>query len=371
MSHKADVRYRKSFEEAYNAWTPSVPKSLNLPGESFWAMPIQIAHWSIWASMSGSVFGWDMKNDRLEVLYKFKGPVYSSPLIRDNRIWIASDSGELTCFSWKLTNDCLSLDHEWTQHLEGAIHGTCSFDLKGNMLLVPVYERGVILVDAETGKIKHKIICDQGVEEDPYSTPISVSENIFLIGSQNNMLGIDVSGNIRYRICTNGLVDSSAVYDSKSKLALFGSEDGFIRAVHVATGEVIYEIDTKSPIRCSPAKVGDWALFGNQSRFVYLIQISTGLSEKIEIPATNPASYATQKKNALHYTAISSSKNAFYFVDGLGQINKLTHSNKPELVQCTPDGGAHTSPLCLQNQFVLAGNHFGQIHLVALKEHDV
>jgi hypothetical protein len=359
MNYKANPKLRIWNETVVDLTQPIyVP----LEKQSFWAMPLRYKNFGIFGSMTGRMWSLNLDSGSVEEIMDLPGTIYSSPLWMDGDSFWGTDNGVLTRLSFSTSADYRLVPQiKWQINVEKSIHGNINFSADHKTIYLPVYDRGVVLVDAETGKEKKVIPCQTGVDEDPYAAPMPLQPGYFAIGTQHSEIIFNDDGVLQKEFKTDQLVDSTPAYHADLNRMVFCSEDGSISVVDTKTFELIKTFDSGAKISSSPALFQNFCAIGNQSDKLHILDLTNLEIRNISLGKENPSDQAKNRENKMHYTGISTYQNGFCFVDGVGRLN-FFDPIKWEHRYVSFKNGVHTPPLIGKDGIVLVASHSGEIH---------
>jgi len=82
-----------------------------------------------------------------------------------------------------------------------------------------------------------------------FSSPIIAADQTILFGSaDHNFYALNADGSLRWKVPTGEIVDSSGLVDRHGKV-YFGSGDGYLRAVELASGNLIWDFLAEDPVQ--------------------------------------------------------------------------------------------------------------------------
>ncbi|MBI1368540.1 MAG: PQQ-binding-like beta-propeller repeat protein [Planctomycetes bacterium] len=169
--------------------------------------------------------------------YKTEGPVKSSPVIADGRIFIGSDSKQL------------------------------------------------LALDAMTGKLLWSFMTEDTVE----APPTIDGDAVYIGSTDTNLYKLDAAtGKLAWKFATNDKIIGAAVAvddaASKRRLVLIGSYDGTLHALNAADGKEVWHYETSDPINGSAAIHNGVAAFGGCDGSLHIVDLDNGSERRtIEI----------------------------------------------------------------------------------------
>jgi outer membrane protein assembly factor BamB len=217
-----------------------------------------------------------------DLLWKKKlGDISSSPQIYQDKIFIGSDSGFLLAFNRE------SGDKIWEFKTEDAIISTpaCS----ENIVCFGSGDNNLYALDKDNGELKWKFKAGGSiysspaikVEDSPLRSEPSGSktnggdDKVFFSSVDGYLYALKIEdGSLIWKFKTAGDIYSSpAVAES---LVYIGSNDYFMYAVDQATGQLRWKFETGGSIHSSPIAVGDKLFFGSYDGNFYALDRFSG-----------------------------------------------------------------------------------------------
>lgn len=224
------------------------------------------------------------------ILWHFQtgGPVRSSPVIADHRLFIGSDDGFIYALNAK--NGALI----WKFNAQSPVSATPA--VTGKRVFCATRDNRILSLNAENGKMLwvKKTGSDTplawGYETgDVYnSSPVVVGEKV-VVGSGDGFLYVfnSKNGTLLWKKRTGGRIRSSPAIDKD--VIYFGSFDGSLYAVKLSTGQEIWRFDTqgsrlnskdfgfdRKSIQSSPAVFDENVYFGARDGFLYAVNVTDG-----------------------------------------------------------------------------------------------
>jgi len=217
-----------------------------------------------------------------DLLWKKKlGDISSSPKIYQDKIFIGSDSGFLLAFNRE------SGEKIWEFKTEDAVISTPASG--GNVVCFGSGDDNLYALDKDDGELKWKFKAGGSI----YSSPAIKVENPALrselSGSKTNggddkvffssvdgyLYALKIEdGSLIWKFKTDGDIYSSpAVAES---LVYVGSNDYFMYAVDQATGKFRWKFETGGAVHSSPIAVGDKLFFGSYDGNFYVLDRFSG-----------------------------------------------------------------------------------------------
>jgi outer membrane protein assembly factor BamB len=184
-------------------------------------------------------------------LWKKKlGDISSSPKIYQDKIFIGSDSGFLLAFNRE------SGERIWEFKTEDAVISTPACG--GKIVCFGSVDDNLYALDIDNGELKWKFKAGGSI----YSSPAIKVENPAL---RSETSGSKTNGMNRM-VHTNGGDDK----------VFFGSVDGYLYALNVEDGSLIWKFKTEADIYSSPAVAESLVYIGSNDYFMYAVDLATG-----------------------------------------------------------------------------------------------
>jgi outer membrane protein assembly factor BamB len=217
-----------------------------------------------------------------DLLWKKKlGDISSSPQIYQDKIFIGSNSGLLSAFNRA------SGEKIWEFKTEDAVISTPACN--GKIVYFGSGDDNLYALDKDNGELKWKFKADGSI----YSSPAIKAENpalrsepsrsktnggddkVFFGSVDGYLYALKIEdGSLIWKFKTDGDIYSSpAVTES---LVYIGSNDYFMYAVDQATGKLRWKFETGGAIRSSPIAVGDKLFFGSYDGNFYVLDRFSG-----------------------------------------------------------------------------------------------
>jgi outer membrane protein assembly factor BamB len=189
-----------------------------------------------------------------DLLWKKKlGDISSSPQIDQDKIFIGSNSGLLWAFNRE------SGEKIWEFKTEDAVLSTPATD--GKILCFGSGDDNLYALDKDNGELKWKFKAEGSI----YSSPAIKVENPALRQAQGGEQSRTTNGMNRM-VHTNGGDDK----------VFFGSVDGYLYALKIEDGSLIWKFKTDGDIYSSPAVAESLVYIGSNDYFMYAVDLSTG-----------------------------------------------------------------------------------------------
>jgi outer membrane protein assembly factor BamB len=216
-----------------------------------------------------------------DLLWKKKlGDISSSPQIYQDKVFIGSNSGLLSAFNQA------SGEKIWEFKTEDAVLSTPAID--GKILCFGSGDDNLYALDKDNGELKWKFKADGSI----YSSPAIKVENpasgmnrmihtnggddkVFFGSVDGYLYALKIEdGSLIWKFKTDGDIYSSpAVTES---LVYIGSNDYFMYAVDLATAQLRWKFETGGAVHSSPIVVGDKLFFGSYDGNFYVLDRFSG-----------------------------------------------------------------------------------------------
>ncbi len=190
------------------------------------------------------------------------GPCFGEPLVNDGAIYIAANSGRLSCYE---PSSGKELHTAW---LKNPTRATPSL----------LHERIVLAgdqghVEAFTPDLKPlwSLACAGSIR----STPALSGNSCYLTTTTGNLYAIDMQdGAVKWKKQLSGpLYQSAAVDDS---LVVAGSTDHYIYGLRAEDGTLKWQFKIQAPISTDPIICGHSVIFGSMDKTLYALDKRTG-----------------------------------------------------------------------------------------------
>ncbi len=272
-------------------------------------------------------------NAGLAWAYQTGAEIKAAPVIKDGRIIIGSNDGNVYCLDlfgtllWKFETeyaveapalikkntvyvgnlggffyaiDLLSGEKKWKHEASNQIMAAANYWKDGESLyiLIGAYDFYLYCLEANTGRIvwKYEAL-------DYINSVVSISGNKAVFGGCDGHLHVVdlTSGKAAQKTEVASYIAGSAVLESN--LAFVGDYDGKFWSIDFIEGEINWSFERESrelPYIASPAIIGSMVIAANRDRFVYCLDKSNGrLLWQRNTGSRVDASPVTDGKNAL------------------------------------------------------------------------
>jgi len=210
----------------------------------------------------GTIFCYDIVKGKLD-WQKDLGSSKSSPLIRDDRIFLGTEIGRF--YALNINGG----DPVW------------QFERKGKILSSPAYSEGLIFLGLDdgwfyalvekTGGVRWKFKADGGI----VSTPAIEDDKVLFGSLDGTVYCLDKNdGELIWKLEASGSIYSSPAVTESS--VFIGSNNGFLYKINLFSGEADWKFETFSPIHSPPLVVGDKVFFGSLDGRFYVLESVTG-----------------------------------------------------------------------------------------------
>jgi eukaryotic-like serine/threonine-protein kinase len=194
----------------------------------------------------------------LKVLWTYDAGdvIDSSAAIADGVVYVGGGNGDLIAL------DLASGTLRW-KYTTGNLIGESSPAVSSDAVYIGDLGGIVHAVNTRDGKALWTFKTGSEIKSSPVVVPGAPGVNdVVLIGSYDSYLyGLDArTGRLRWKVLTNGMVNATpAVQDG---LAFIAGCDAIFRAIRVADGKQMYQVESGAYIGASPVVDGDRAYFG-------------------------------------------------------------------------------------------------------------
>ncbi len=190
-------------------------------------------------SSDGKVYSLDATNGLEKGAFQTGKKVWSTPVVKDNKLFVSSFDGYLYAFDLKkgvVSQNTLL----WKFKANGAIAATPL--IENNTIYIGSFDSHLYAIDANTGKVKWSFTGGGWFWDYP-----AIKDNIL------------IAGNIDHKIY----------------------------ALDARTGNDIWSYETQGSIRASPVIIGDTVVIASEDSNIYFLKISTGNLIRV-IPVGSP-----------------------------------------------------------------------------------
>ncbi len=189
--------------------------------------------------------------------------VTGSPIIKDNRIYLASDFGSVECRD-RINGEIIWQDSVGAKSLAG-----------------PSFDEGIVYFPFENGRligfeeITGKMIINVDLKQ-PLVSKVAIDEMIFVSGVAGTFSALDKkTGKIiwersfEWPIWTSPATDENMVY--------VGDNGGLLRALDKNDGRTLWAFQADGLILSSPITVGKFLIFASLDKHLYCVDKKSGL----------------------------------------------------------------------------------------------
>ncbi len=204
----------------------------------------------------------DMSN--VQVLWKTRfSHLNSSPLLWDDRVIVAGDSGKVLCVQAQDGKEV------WRYSTGETVFGNLAAD--SNSLYLADVRGRVVCLDVRSGQPRWQV----QVKENVYAGP-TIGEGLLFLGTTAGIFyGIDTrNGEIRWQFRTRGSVYGHAAYGDG--VVYFGCDDHYVYALRSHDGSELWKFRTGSIVNTTPLVGDQFLYFGGWDRFFYVLDRFTG-----------------------------------------------------------------------------------------------
>jgi outer membrane protein assembly factor BamB len=195
------------------------------------------------------------------------GDISSSPKIFQEKVFIGTNSGLLYVFNR------FSGEKIWEFETEDAVISTPA--LSGEIVCFGSGDDNLYALDQENGELKWKFKAEGSI----YSSPAIKVENPALRqaqgGDSSTTLTVPEQGRREQSRTTNGMNRMVHTNGGDDKV-FFGSVDGYLYALKIEDGSLIWKFKTDGDIYSSPAVTESLVYIGSNDYFMYAVDQATG-----------------------------------------------------------------------------------------------
>ncbi len=195
--------------------------------------------------------------------YSTGGPVSSSPTIVNGKVYVGSEDGTIVAL------DAITGENLWVHPTGGSIRSS------------PAVVDGKLYIGSDDYKV-YCLYASNGTEFWNYSTgnivvssPAVVDGKVYVGSDDGNVCCLYASNGSEYwHFVTGDVIHSSpAVVDGK---VFVGSDDGNVYCLYTSNGTEYWRFVTLGAVRSSPAIAQEKVYIGSQDGNIYCLNISTG-----------------------------------------------------------------------------------------------
>ncbi|HEY3026830.1 MAG TPA: PQQ-binding-like beta-propeller repeat protein [Pyrinomonadaceae bacterium] len=221
----------------------------------------------------GTIVSLNSSDGRLNWKSDTGGEISASPAADDNKVYVASEYGDVTSTSRMTKGALRALGEEagvtkWMRTLPAPIRG--SLAVSSASLFAGASDGKVYAIDKKTGLTQWTNQYSSSFESQPI-----LSGSLLFIGSEDGALyAIDqASGKTVWHYRTHGPIRGPAAVVSGT--VYFGSGDAYVYAVREGDGRFLWRARTGAAVQ-SVARAGEGLLVASLDNFVYLLSLNRG-----------------------------------------------------------------------------------------------
>lgn len=275
--------------------------------------------------------------------FKTEGPVKSSPIIAEGKIFIGSD--DMSVYALNFADG----KKVWSFKTEGAVESTpCYAD---GVVYVGSNDMNVYALNAADGTLKWKYKTDGEVKAGP-----TINKGVLMIGSYDNKLhSVDAAtGKAQWTFQTDNYVNgSTGTSDGK---AAFGGCDGMVHVLDSAQGKEIKAVEAGSYIAASAALYKGIAYVGTYDNAFIAVDLT-----KVEV--------LWKYKSKREFAFVSSpavNEDVVVFGGRDKQVHCLDRATGKDKWIFTARGKVDSSPVIAGDK-VIVGSDDGRVYILWLK----
>jgi outer membrane protein assembly factor BamB len=232
---------------------------------------------------------------------EFGNIIYSSPIVKDDILYVTSGNGFLSSIDAKNGNEIWNENIGWSSTSTPVFYNNYIFVGSSNGLYAiekdtgekvwskdigtisckPYYFDGVVFCGSQNGNVyaldskSGEIIWIYYTDGAIYSSPI-VYDNLLFVGSNDhNLYALDIDNRqVKWKYKTSGAVISSPIIHND--LVYFGSWDNNIYALDSETGELIWKYTTGWGVDSSPVIKNNVLFVGSEDNHLYALDAENG-----------------------------------------------------------------------------------------------
>lgn len=221
----------------------------------------------------GTIVSLNSTDGRLNWKSDTGGEISASPAADDNKVYVASEYGDITSTSRMTKGALRALGKEagvtkWMRTLPAPIHG--SLAVGSESLFAGASDGKVYAIDKSSGLTQWANQYSSSFESQPV-----LSGSLLFIGSEDGALyAIDqASGKTVWHYRTRGPIRGPAAVVSGT--VYFGSGDAYVYAVREGDGRFLWRARTGAAVQ-SVARAGEGLLVASLDNFVYFLSLNRG-----------------------------------------------------------------------------------------------
>lgn len=192
---------------------------------------------------------YEVTKGQAEWIREMDGPIFTSPLVMDDKIYISSEDGVFIAAELN-TGETL-----W------------SFTTSGGWGVSPAANDDLVIISNEDGNL-YALDANNGIEKWKFksqlpfvSSPAILDGVVYSAGLDGLLYALNIeNGKILWKTETKGPMISSANFFGEALLV--GDLAGFLYAIDRSSGEILWEINLGEPTVSSPAIAGGFAFVG-------------------------------------------------------------------------------------------------------------
>ncbi len=191
------------------------------------------------------------------------GHIESSPVIYNDRLFIATLDGKLYCMN--------SEDGEiiWQAEVDEPVYSSPA--IWEESVIIGTTGKKIFSFDIDDGKK----IWEKDVEGSIFTSPSVNNGTIFIGTIGNTFYAIDVeTGMIKWEFKTNARIYSTAAVNEN--IVIFGCNDKSLYSLNQENGELLWKFDCGGLINTSPVIAGDNVYFGSLNHNLYGLDLNNG-----------------------------------------------------------------------------------------------
>ncbi len=206
--------------------------------------------------------------DRYNLAWSFEtgGPVKSSAVIQDGRVYVGSDDGKLYCL------DLDSGEPVWTHQTAGPIEAAPL--IVGDTIYVGSDDMKLYALNAEDGAPRWIAEADGRIAGAANHTPLDgTPAGVVLVGSYDNHVHCfdAATGQPRWKYETDSYVNAAPAI--AGQLAIVGGCDGYVYTLRLDNGELIGRVNTEGEIVGNVVAADGYAYVGHHRNAFYRIDL--------------------------------------------------------------------------------------------------
>ena len=272
-------------------------------------------------------------------VFSTNSSIRSSPVIVQDRVYIATTNGNLYCL-WSENGTEI-----WRVKLARIDYSTPA--VSGDHLVIGSLGGNIYCLNSTTG-IE---LWNFSAEGDIQASPVIYKNSVYINSYDGNAYSLNLStGELNWNITTSGWIHtSSAIWND---LLFFGGCDGFIHAVHI-NGSSFWDFNTEDYVVSSPVLELGKIYFGTHNNIIYCLNATSK-----EVIWTNQTEGPIRSSPAVY-------ENYIIFADWNKKIYGYNKTTGEQIWSFEAKDKIYSSPAIANNVLVIGSND-GMVYCLSL-----